>query len=297
MDIVICFIKRDADILIKNIEYINKNINYKQMFLISNINGIEYVKKKLHKSLNVSFINEETLIPELNFLQIKHYIEEYIPWCHNTSWYFQQFLKLSFAFTNYGDSDDYLVWDSDTIPINKLNFSLNDKILISPKKEYHEEYFVTIKKLLSINRAQHYSFISEHMLFNRRYVKEMCSMMEKNGKFWLEACFYAMSFNKKYEDDHLFSEFETYGTFLSAFYKESFIERKLDTLRTAGFMFGRGVSCKQLSMLSYDFDTVSFEWWHLPGFPRCLNDINQLKYYYKFRLNSFARKVKNHLKK
>jgi len=52
------------------------------------------------------------------------------------------------AICNYSDmADHYLIWDSDTILLKSLLFFDKEKrVLINPETEYHEPYFILIKK-------------------------------------------------------------------------------------------------------------------------------------------------------
>lgn len=77
--------------------------------------------------------------------------------------------------------DEYLVWDSDTVPLSELNFKDEEgHDLVLVKKERHVPYFNTIDGLFHAPKKAPYSFISEHMLFNVSIVKEMLSLIEEN---------------------------------------------------------------------------------------------------------------------
>lgn len=57
----------------------------------------------------------------------------------------------------------YLIWDADTLPISHLEFDDDGRLLFTRKKEYHAEYFITIERLLGLQRVITFSFIAEHM--------------------------------------------------------------------------------------------------------------------------------------
>ena len=96
--------------------------------------------------------------------------------------YIQQFIKMQFS--RYTSDEYYLVWDSDTIPVKDIAmFSRTppQKPYFDIKTEFHQPYFTTISKLFpDVKRQVNASFISEHMLINARYMREMIDEIENN---------------------------------------------------------------------------------------------------------------------
>lgn len=209
----------------------------------------------------------------------------------NYGWYFQQFLKLGFALSDYA-KDEYLVWDADTVPLNRLNFTDdngNNYILV--KKEHHKPYFNTIDNLFKVNQKANYSFIAEHMVFNTEIVREMIKRIEENSEKqykWVEQCIAAITDNTLQG----FSEFETYGTYCLNYHPDKLIIRYLNTFRWGSLIYGISVSEKELNRLRFDLDTVSFE---ISVFPISLfRRFYQICLYYMFRSISKARlKIKD----
>lgn len=66
----------------------------------------------------------------------------------------------------------YMSWDGDTVPCKAFSmFDSSGKPHFDMKHEYHEEYFITMHKILpEIDKIAGCSFISEHMIFNRNYM-------------------------------------------------------------------------------------------------------------------------------
>lgn len=177
-----------------------------------------------------------------------------------TGWYFQQFLKM--AFCTVCSDENYLVWDSDTIPTKEvIMFNEKGKKYFDIKNEYHEPYFYTMNRLLpKLLKKNNYSFISEHMLFETNIMKELIVKIEDNLE--LEGtCFWEKIISAIRTEDILksgFSEFETYGTYVEHFYVDKYTIRKWHSLRK-GTIFYKNVTKEQLKYLSYKYDAVSFE--------------------------------------
>lgn len=230
--------------------------------------------KNCHKTLRkcmdgVSIIDENSLLPGLSFASVKQIIStlEYpkVP----VGWFFQQFLKYAFALSKYAKSY-YLTWDADTLPLNKLAFFDSGKPLFTMKKEYHANYFLTIKCLLGLDKTTSMSFIAEHMMFNTNVVKELIDNINKSsveGTTWFEKIIRACNFNV---DMNAYSEFETYGTFCQDRHQGMYNFRQLCTFRKAGIIRGRFINENLLKSLAFDLDIASFEIRDIPPFPYCI---------------------------
>lgn len=99
-------------------------------------------------------------------------------------------------------------------------------------------------------------------------MQELISRIEKAevpGTNWFEKIINATSGT----DEQAFSEFETYGNYCLKYHPDIFETRPLTTMRTAGLLYGRGVTNRQLALLAkMEFDTASFELRHIPNFPK-----------------------------
>lgn len=222
---------------------------------------------RICKEDNLFVVDENSLLDGLEFDYVKRKLKGSKAGAR-PGWYFQQLLKYAFPLSEYCDSKYYLVWDSDTIPLSKISFFDNGHPLFNPKKEYHEDYFVTIKQLFDLEKNNNYSFISEHMMFDAEIVREMLSKLDSNeklqGNTWYEKILNAVI---KTGTEIAFSEFETYGTYCEANYSSYYQPRHLATFREGGYISGRMISNTILWQLSFDLDTVSFESQTKPLFP------------------------------
>jgi hypothetical protein len=111
-------------------------------------------------------------------------------------WYLQQLLKLYSGFVIEDILDRYLVIDSDTYFLKKTNFIYNNKCLYNFEKNVmaiHKYYFFHMKKLhpsfgISFNiNGEYRSGICHHMLFEKKYLKEIFDMVKSvhNKEFWV----------------------------------------------------------------------------------------------------------------
>lgn len=251
-DIVIPVSYKDCWFLRKNIPYIRKNlIDAQTIYVITSHRCFGELSEDFCMTHNVKLLDENALWSGLTFSAVKDALISYKR-ADMAGWYFQQFLKLAFALTNYA-KDYYLVWDADTIPLNKITFFDNNALLINPKKEFHEAYFRTIHNLFGLDKEVNYSFIAEHMMLRVDVVKEI---LNKLGSSWWQTILRKADVASERQ---CFSEFETIGTYSSYYYPDLYKTRNLSTLRCGGMLFGRHVTARELYLLAMDFDTASFE--------------------------------------
>lgn len=271
MDIVISLATKDFLIVKKVVKYcrIYLQTNEESIFLITKIKNKIFFSNTWIQRNHVTLIDEDNMIPGLSFSKVRQYLELHFKESTNIypGWYLQQFLKIGFALTPYAGKE-YLIWDSDTIPLHSLHFKEKDKYLLTVKTENHTPYFDTMQRLFGFGKLCDRSFIAEHMPINTKIMQELVKRMEESeiaGDNWFEKIINATSGT----DEQAFSEFETYGNYCMKYHPEIFETRPLTTMRTAGLLYGRGVSKKQLRLLAkMEFDTASFELRHIPGFPK-----------------------------
>lgn len=275
MDIVICVSIRDCFIAQKSIYYIRQNIKADQIYIITEKRNFSLFSKKFLHRYNVTLIDERKIIPnrqDLEEIANRHFTCRY-----SFGWYYQQFLKMGFALTSYA-KEFYLIWDADTIPLNKLLFNEQGKMIFTSKTEHHKAYFETMRNLIGYTKEVPYSFIAEHMIVSVTIMQtliEKIGKSEATGKSWVEKIINATPI----DDPNGFSEFETYGTYCHHNFPGLFTLRKLRTFREAGSFYSRGISKRALCKLSAKYDTISLESWSIP-------------YKYKHRLRN---KIEKHI--
>ena len=221
----------------------------------------------------VGFINENSIIPFETVRAVISDMLKDIPGGNPaprglTGWYYQQFLKLSYADTC---SDEYyLVWDGDTVPCRSFSmFSDKGQPYFDYKQEYHEEYFKTISKLLpGMRKVIKQSFISEHMLYRTENVKQLIEQIERNesipGSVYWEKVIRCL--DPDLLQSNSFSEFETYGTYMALTDPSVYRLREWHSFRTIGlFLNMTDLKERDFEWFGRDFFALSFEKGHKPA--------------------------------
>lgn len=247
--------KNDWPVLKRNIPYIFRYLNPKSIIIISS----DEVEEEIKQMDRVAFLDENRVMEGLNLQSVKTLIKKRGGNYKRAGWYFQQFLKMAYAYCC--EESCFLLWDADTVPLKKIRFLYKNKYILDLKSEYHKPYFLTIKTLFGINKINRKSFIAEHMIIDRKIMLELIKAIEENKS--LEGIsFYEKIINavpRKALNGSGFSEFETYGTYAVNFYRERFFLRSLNSLRAGKLLFGDSPSKKTMSWISESFDIVSFE--------------------------------------
>jgi len=180
-----------------------------------------------------------------------------------TGWYYQQFLKMQYAYIC--EDEYYMSWDGDTIPCRPFSMFTADteQPYFDMKHEYHALYFETLEKLLpGMHKCVQKSFISEHMLFNCNLMKQLIEKIESNNnipgnKFW-EKIINAIPAEQIAQS--AFSEFETYGTFVAFTNPYLYKLREWHSFRLGAEFFNpETISDRDFNWLGKDFQAISFE--------------------------------------
>lgn len=286
---------KDYPFLKKTVQYIEKNLSPKKIFIITNQDMSCCIPSSILKHKQCILLDEDTVIPNLNYAKINNLLHQHIKTSIHTGWYYQQFLKIGFANSLSCDTEYYLSWDADTLPINKITFfTKNGYPFFTMKDEYHPPYFETIKNLFGFTKFNNKSYITEYMMFKKDIIKDFIKQIEQSGiegESWFEKIINATNPNEAQG----FSEFETYGNFCLNKYPKIYHERTLPGFRYGGFISGRFINDKILKRMSSDLFTISFETYHVPPFPwsiaSWLYDIYIKKIQYKeYRVKSLWKK-------
>lgn len=207
------------------------------------------------------------MLPGLSLKSVRECLASLGAMPENAGWYLQQFIKFALA---YRCSDEYyLVWDSDTIPLNPISFfDESGRPYFNLKREYFSAYFKTIETLFGFKKLTKESFISEHMIFKADVVREMLEKIEENpviggNSFWEKILVASNLLHPDFikDDQRFFSEFETFGTYIDNEHPGLYAKRRLRTLRHGADFLGRNPGDEILEWASRDFDTISFEKW------------------------------------
>ena len=267
--IIIPVVFKDYSFLNKSLKYILKFFSPVTIYIITDSRMGKYLPKQVQSCNICKVIDENHIVEGLSLAKVDSIIKSLGRRHTKSGWYYQQFLKMGFAMSPYCETDYYLSWDSDTIPLKEIVFFDNDgHPYFTMKSEFHKPYFNTMQRVLSIEKLNPNSYIAENMMFNKYIMEEMIAKIEKAnvcGETWFEKILYSLE--PEDVSTFSFSEFETYGTFCHLFHPDLYVERHLNGLRRGGLIQGRFVSERILKDLAEDFDIASFEIYDRPPFP------------------------------
>jgi hypothetical protein len=209
IDVLIPVIRKDWVVLPSVIQGVRRNLRnrLRKIFIV----GPEQ-PTSIAFSENVVFRDERTVLP------ITKKDIDYSPGGSDRSgWLFQQFIKLSCD--AICESDYFLLLDADTVLLRPQRFVQDDgRMVLNISDERHEEYYKAIRLLLPGLPIFPYSFVSHHMLVNRKIVGELKSLLEASGVVW-----YQFILNKvDLHEPSCFSEYELYGNFSLERYPDLF---------------------------------------------------------------------------
>lgn len=262
-DVVLMVTPDKIPLLKTSYEYLIHNLGANIIFLVGSTKCKEEIEKNFYKENRIVFLDEDQVFPGLNYKVIKNLLELICGDSHRTGWFFQQFLKMAFAYRS--EHEYYLVFDSDTVPLNPIAyFDHLDKPSFITKKEYYQDYFNTIDTLFNgrVKRVdKNISYISENMIISKSIMIGMIEEIMKNdlliGESFYEKIMYAI--DKRVIMNTGFSEYETYGNYVMTVYPENYRNIKLRTQRLGSFLFGTIPTKAQLEWAAKDYDIISFE--------------------------------------
>ena len=166
-DIVITVGPKDEDIIRKQLVYNKKNIiGYRNIYLIC---------KNPHINIDGCITIDEKLFP-FQLETVFHFTGL------RKGWFLQQLLKLYAGFIIPDIMDRYLVIDADTFFLKPTTFIENNKCLYNYGKEYTKRYFEHMlrldKDLIRVHKDK--SGVVHHMIFEKKYIRELFLKIEKN---------------------------------------------------------------------------------------------------------------------
>ncbi len=270
LQIVTCCRVRDLPVLEITTRKLLEFVPVKSFHVIAPDRDCRKIRAALGSAATV--ISEDTFIPGMTRSQVRAFPGPLFP--QTAGWYFQQFLKLQFAF-EHPEDDYYLIWDADTVPLRPLRFfDSESRMLLTKASEYHAPYFDTYQRMFREAPNRDFSFIAQHMIVQKSIAREMLSRIQSSESTESNWPWRVLA-NLTWRENHLlFSEYETYGHYVKNHYPDRirFVERHW--LREgAEFTKGWVPSSAQLAQLAHQYDFAAFE--------RVVNDWPSL---YKMRL-------------
>ena len=277
-DTVICCADKDFDNLKTTIKYLNRNSESRNVIVISN-------KQPDFLNDKVRYINEADIMDGLSFDAIRDYFVARNVEPSRVGWYLQQFIKMAFAYKS--ELGKYLVWDADTLMLNKIRFfDTDERILYDNSRVWTDDVFnKTVTAILGYPRDTAETYIVEHMMMDVECIKDLIGTItlgQPVQNFW------KIILDKLSDTDLIyggFSEFELVGTFMNKKYPNKIAFRKLRSNRNAANIVGNKPNKFDFKSLERNYDFASFEKTHkirVGKFHILKNKIkNFLKYFIK----------------
>jgi hypothetical protein len=187
------------------------------------------------------------------------------------SWYYQQVLKIAFLFRSHTPTVNLVMWDADTIPLDRIEFfDRNEAILYGSKVEFHTPYFVTLTSLFGCLPKSYLAFTLQFFacsypesLYLIKKLSNVCPRFEfENEPRWVARVILASTISThKTLEGALFSEQELVGVtslmyrprsqivlrYLRGGFKGLLSERQAKIVRLMGF---RHISYENLGQIS-----------------------------------------------
>tara|TARA_B100001741_G_scaffold273050_1_gene241968 strand:- start:440 stop:1396 length:957 start_codon:yes stop_codon:yes gene_type:complete len=256
MRINICQVSlnRDIPLIIENFKNFKKfyqNINF---FIICPNAQIEEFENKLNFD-EIKIISEDEVLEFKKFEFIYENLNKEIQYKEQFNkrlkWYYQQVLKITFAFNFISEkSENIVIWDADTIILRKISFFKKDYSLKygnffeSHKAYYHTNEYI-LKKLPKYFISSLNQFIAiskyEYTFFKDNFLKEKFISISLGEKV-TELIFKGIFNKHKIYNGSLFSEYELIGQSNNLFKKEKqkpilFLRFGLDGMLSVGQKF------------------------------------------------------------
>ena len=268
-DAVLPVASRNNNLAEKAIRSLALYCEAKTFYLITERNNFRRFEELRAEGFPIILVDEGSLIPTVDLQSIKQFLARKGANPERAGWYFQQFLKM--AVCDLPDiSEHYLIWDSDTIMLQPIQFfSQEGSVFIKSKLDTHDPYFETYRNLLKRGPQVDFSFIAEHFMVKKEFMKKLIATISDqppSKQLWVWKIMNAI------DQAHLsyagFSEYETYGNFVSMHYPESITCRPLPSWRFGSTDFGLSPNKYDLFSLSRRYSYVSFETWTYGKFHR-----------------------------
>jgi hypothetical protein len=263
-DTVLCVSPRHSFLALMAVRSIALFTKTRKIFIITARSHFDFFERNLEASLPVHLLDEDELIENIDLCSLQDILQKRIGLRRRAGWYFQQFLKMALCYRS-DVANYYLIWDSDTVLLKPVDFfDESGKVLVNPRTENYQPYFYLIKNLLGIRKQVDFSFISEHFMVKKAYMQELIGKVSERslgGETWVETILNGI------EDQELqksgFSEYETYGNYIAAHYRESFDCRALKSTRFGATLYGMNPNKYDLfSLMRSGYEFVTFEGWY-----------------------------------
>lgn len=306
--LIIVVAPSDTKTLIYSLPFLVKYLSIKNIKIIGNkkVYDILSINNVWSADERIGFIDEDDILKLSDVQETIKKITKDERSYQRSGWYLQQFIKMKYAFLC--EDEYYVVWDADTIPLQKKEFFEEEKPVFYMKDEYNAAYFETMNKLaFGLMKIEEKSFIAEHMIISSKIMKTMIKEIEginvRGIEFWEKILYCINPKDIKYSG---FSEFETYGNYCMLHYPDLYIKKTYDSFRFAAKFFILDEMRQQdFKWIARDYPAVSFEKMMKPFKiykiyqNKLLQKYFHIKDIYEFQDNigRFFKRVRNKIKK
>lgn len=248
--------------------YIKKHLGGQKIVLI----GPASMREKLPAMEGVAFLDGNALVQGMSKETVSGVIaticrEQGVPFADRAGWYFQQFIKMSYAFQC--EAEYYVSWDMDTVPLRDIPFFSKEdgKPQFFERNEDHEAYFTTLNTLCpgKIKKCrQARSFVNQFMIFKTDIMKELVEMIGDSavkGDNWWEKILHAVDPNDITQAG--FSEFETYGNYTMQYHPQLYHITQIDQCRTGASFLTMRPEKTMMEWAARSYYCVTLEEWSM----------------------------------
>ncbi len=212
IDVVMCAIDKDYDVLVHVIDSIRKYIRHPlgKIFLICPPSDRI---KKIAKDKKCVFLDENKMLP-ITKKDIRYTFRGQ----NRSSWLFQQLLKWSAD--EHVTNEHFLITEADTVYCRPQVFVHNRKVLLPISSQLcHLPYFAAIKRLTGEKIALIINVTSHHSLFEKTKLSAVKKAIEKKTKkVWWQGIIDKID----HQQGSSVSDYETYGQYVFKNYPQDF---------------------------------------------------------------------------
>lgn len=206
------------------------------------------------------------VIPESVYLgNLSQILNENLPLSSKSriGWYLQQFIKLA-VLKEARNSENFLIWDSDTIPLKEINFFRSSgEVEFYSSTEEHHPYFKFTQKLLGLDKIAPFSFIAQCFPCKGYWSNDFFKFIEeKFENNYINSIIRLINF----EEQSGFSEYETLGTFFYSRFLDNIIVKSNKWIRNGTGLIGSPyyINKQPYNQLLNEYEHITFESWEVP---------------------------------
>jgi hypothetical protein len=230
------------------------NIDAENYYVI--VPSSDISKFKEISPIEYTVLDEVDVLPCVSIDSIAEKLPE--SYKYRAGWYLQQLIKIAALEYVQADGDRLiLIWDADTVPLKKLDFYKDGRCIYFMGIEHHPPYFISLSRLLNLNKLVDFSFIAQCFVMKKKWIGEFIAELEGLHKIkWFQAIL------EKSDLSHPsgFSEYETLGNWLMVRHKSEIAFNPMQWERYGSSKCGLK-NIDQYKTIQPNISFISFESW------------------------------------